>query len=91
MLYDALSTLADAVGKEMSNPELLTLYMPPLIQKWQSFGDDDRDLLPLMEVFAGLAISLGRISRHIQSPPGALFRCTVLKGEMVFQNSPDCL
>ena len=59
MLYDALSTLADALGSAMSDPQLLQLFMPPLLQKWQSFADEDRDLLPLMEVFAGLACNLG--------------------------------
>ena len=35
ILYDALSTLADAVGRAMAEPALVRLFMPPLLVKWQ--------------------------------------------------------
>lgn len=66
ILYDALSTLADGVGPAMGQPELLQLFMPPLLQKWQQFQDMDRELMPLMEAFTSLATALG------QKPPLAV-------------------
>ena len=59
MLYDAISTLADAVGSALGKPSLLALFMPPLLVKWQQFADSDRELMPLMEVFTALATALG--------------------------------
>ena len=61
ILYDALSTLADGVGPAMGQPELLQLFMPPLVQKWQQFQDMDRELMPLMEAFTSLATALGQL------------------------------
>lgn len=55
ILYDALGTLADAVGNNLNKPEYIEMLMPPLIQKWDSLNDcgEDRlnDLFPLLEVF----------------------------------------
>ena len=65
ILYDALGTLADGVGPAMGQPELLRLFMPPLVQKWQQFQDMDRELMPLMEAFTTLATALG-------APPASL-------------------
>lgn len=62
ILYDALSTLADGVGPAMGQPELLKLFMPPLLQKWHQFQDMDRELMPLMEAFTSLATALGQPS-----------------------------
>ena len=59
ILYDAVSTLADGVGPAMGQPELMRLYMPPLLAKWQQFQDTDRELMPLMEAFTSLATALG--------------------------------
>ena len=35
MLYDALSTLAEAVGRALAEPTFLQLLMPALLGKWQ--------------------------------------------------------
>lgn len=61
MLYDAISTLADGVGGALGEPALLALFMPPLLVKWQQFADNDRELMPLMEVFTALATALGEL------------------------------
>lgn len=59
ILYDALSTLAELVGNALAEPSLLRIFMPPLLAKWQSLGDTDRDLLPLLECFTALITALG--------------------------------
>lgn len=50
ILYDAIGTLADAVGDSLNSPNLIDVLMPPLIAKWQKLADDSPDLIPLLEV-----------------------------------------
>ena len=50
ILYDALGTLADAVGSALGAPLYLDILMPPLIDRWLKLSDDDSDLVPLLEV-----------------------------------------
>ena len=57
ILYDALSTLADAQRAKLV-PHLPTI-MPPLLQRWHLLPDSDRDLLPLLECLTSLAQALG--------------------------------
>ena len=57
ILYDALSTLADAQRGNLA-PHL-PIFMPPLVARWQALEDADRELLPLLECFTSLAQALG--------------------------------
>lgn len=50
ILYDAIGTLADSVGDALGQPGYLEILMPPLIDRWQRLGDNDPDLVPLLEV-----------------------------------------
>ena len=68
ILYDALSTLAELMGSELAEPSLLRIFMPPLLAKWQSLGDTDRDLLPLLECFTALTTALGVQPPHAPGP-----------------------
>ena len=54
ILYDAVGTLADAVGSALANPTYVEILMPPLIKRWGKLKDDDEDLIPLLEVGANL-------------------------------------
>ncbi|KAK9728992.1 hypothetical protein K7432_000629 [Basidiobolus ranarum] len=58
ILYDAIGTLADSVGSALNKKEYIDVLMPPLIEKWQSVGDDDRDLFPLLECLSSVAAAL---------------------------------
>ncbi|KPM12070.1 Transportin-1 [Sarcoptes scabiei] len=58
ILYDAIGTLADSVGHYLNKPEYIQLLMPPLIQKWNSLNDDDKNLFPLLECFSSVASAL---------------------------------
>lgn len=59
IVYDAIGTLADAVGGELNQPRLLEILMPPLIAKWQQLSNFDRDIFPLLECFTSIAQALG--------------------------------
>ncbi|XP_074589452.1 transportin-1-like [Curcuma longa] len=59
ILYDAIGTLADAVGSELNQPKYLEILMPPLIAKWQQLTNSDKDLFPLLECFTSIAQALG--------------------------------
>ncbi|EIW71747.1 hypothetical protein TREMEDRAFT_71251 [Tremella mesenterica DSM 1558] len=59
ILYDALGTLADAVGSALGQPLYLEILMPPLIQMWMKLGDDDEGLVPLLECLSSVAIAAG--------------------------------
>ena len=50
ILYDAVGTLADAVGTALQNPTYVEILMPPLLKRWSKLKDDDDDLVPLLEV-----------------------------------------
>ncbi|XP_065881178.1 transportin-1-like [Euphorbia lathyris] len=59
IVYDAISTLADAVREELNQPKHLEILMPPLFSKWQQLSDSDKDLFPLLECFTSIAQALG--------------------------------
>jgi len=59
ILYDAIGTLADAVGHALNQPQHIEVLMPPLVQKWSTVADDDRSLFPLLECFTSIAQALG--------------------------------
>ncbi|KAJ4715946.1 transportin 1 [Melia azedarach] len=59
IVYDAIGTLADAVGGELNQPVFLEILMPPLIAKWQQLPNSDKDLFPLLECFTSIAQALG--------------------------------
>ena len=49
ILYDAVGTLADAVGRSLANPTYVEILMPPLTARWAKLKDDDPNLIPLLE------------------------------------------
>ncbi|RPD57675.1 ARM repeat-containing protein [Lentinus tigrinus ALCF2SS1-7] len=59
ILYDAVGTLADAVGTALQNPTYVEILMPPLLKRWSKLKDDDEDLVPLLECLASVTIAMG--------------------------------
>ncbi|KAG2706080.1 hypothetical protein I3843_05G077300 [Carya illinoinensis] len=55
IVYDAIGTLADAVGGALNQPVYLDILMPPLIAKWQQLSNSDKDIFPLLECFTSIA------------------------------------
>lgn len=68
ILYDAIGTLADCVGPELQEPKYLNILMPPLVNKWKSLGDHDKDLFPLLECFTSIAQALGQAFAPFTEP-----------------------
>ncbi|CAL9074954.1 unnamed protein product [Musa acuminata var. zebrina] len=68
ILYDAIGTLADAVGSELNQPKYLDILMPPLIAKWQQLANTDKDLFPLLECFTSIAQALGPAFSQFAEP-----------------------
>ncbi|KAL9391252.1 hypothetical protein Peur_015172 [Populus x canadensis] len=76
IVYDAIGTLADAVGAELNQPAYLEILMPPLIAKWQQLSNSDKDLFPLLECFTSLAKALGAGFSQFAEP--VFQRCTAI-------------
>lgn len=73
ILYDALGTLADSVGSALAAPELLQVLMPSLIERWQKLGDDDQDLIPLLECLSSVVVAIG--PAFLPYAPAVFERC----------------
>ncbi|CAF0785363.1 unnamed protein product [Didymodactylos carnosus] len=58
ILYDAIGTLADSVGNHLNRTEYIQILMPPLIERWNSLANDDKDLFPLLECLSSIATAL---------------------------------
>lgn len=58
ILYDCLQTLAEAMGPQMARPELVSLFMPALIDRYQKVTDQSRELFPLLECLSYIAMAL---------------------------------
>eukprot|EP00735_Rhodelphis_limneticus_P000859 TRINITY_DN11390_c0_g1::TRINITY_DN11390_c0_g1_i1::g.26371::m.26371 TRINITY_DN11390_c0_g1::TRINITY_DN11390_c0_g1_i1::g.26371 ORF type:complete len:893 (+),score=272.38,sp/Q92973/TNPO1_HUMAN/45.12/0.0,HEAT/PF02985.17/0.12,HEAT/PF02985.17/5.9e+02,HEAT/PF02985.17/2.3,HEAT/PF02985.17/48,HEAT/PF02985.17/1e+02,HEAT/PF02985.17/3.9e-07,HEAT/PF02985.17/0.0014,HEAT/PF02985.17/0.11,HEAT/PF02985.17/0.0034,HEAT/PF02985.17/0.41,HEAT_2/PF13646.1/0.034,HEAT_2/PF13646.1/13,HEAT_2/PF13646.1/0.002,HEAT_2/PF13646.1/ len=60
LVYDCIGTMADSVGNEMNEPEILQLLMPALMAKWNSVPDtDSKKLIPMLECFTALSTAFG--------------------------------
>lgn len=57
-LYDAVGTLAETVKHHLNQPKYIYILMPPIIKKWNSLNDQDRDLFPLLECLSSIAVAL---------------------------------
>lgn len=60
ILYDAIGTLSEAVHVELNKPELIQILMPPLMHKWNTLADNDRNIFPLLECLTAIAHALGQ-------------------------------
>ncbi|EEB92648.1 hypothetical protein MPER_08811 [Moniliophthora perniciosa FA553] len=92
ILYDAVGTLADAVGRALSNPAYVEILMPPLTNRWSKLKDDDVDLIPLLECLASVTIALGPSFLPYAGP--VFDRCaTIIHNSLLqyqaFQLNPD--
>ncbi|KAI9814214.1 MAG: hypothetical protein M1827_003380 [Pycnora praestabilis] len=59
ILYDCVQTLAEHVGSNLAQAELINLLMPALIQRWNKVNDQSRELFPLLECLSYVATALG--------------------------------
>ncbi|KAF2154092.1 ARM repeat-containing protein [Myriangium duriaei CBS 260.36] len=59
LLYDCVQTLAESLGSEMGNPDMINTLMPAVIQRWHLVADQSREMFPLLECLAYLASNMG--------------------------------
>ncbi|MFH4974294.1 hypothetical protein AB6A40_001003 [Gnathostoma spinigerum] len=83
ILYDAIGTLADSVGSHLNQPTYVELLMRPLMTKWASLGDDDKELFPLLECLSSVANALHEAFLPFCDP--VFQRCTALIGRNLKQ------
>ncbi|MCE0481866.1 Transportin-1 [Datura stramonium] len=87
IVYDAIGTLADAVGGELNQPKYLEILMPPLIAKWQQLPNSDKDLFPLLECFTSIAQALGTGFAQFAQP--VFQRCiTIIQSQQLAKVDP---
>ncbi|KAJ8530306.1 hypothetical protein K7X08_037141 [Anisodus acutangulus] len=87
IVYDAIGTLADAVGGELNQPKYLEILMPPLIGKWQQLPNSDKDLFPLLECFTSIAEALGTGFAQFAQP--VFQRCiTIIQSQQLAKVDP---
>lgn len=70
VLYDAIGTLAEALGERLAESGWLGQLMPLLQAKWASIADEDEDLFPLLDCLNCLAHNL---RHHFIPHVGPLF------------------
>ena len=58
-LYDAISTLCAGVGEALNEDRHAEVLLPPLIERWNAFADDDRRLLPIFECLQDIGKAMG--------------------------------
>lgn len=59
ILYDAIGTLAEAVGSALDKPQYVQPLLEAVAQKFQATPDNDRSLCALLECLGHLAKNLG--------------------------------
>ncbi len=59
ILYDAIGSLADAVGSGLNQANHIAVLLPPLINTWNALPDDDIRLFPLLECLAPVVSAIG--------------------------------
>ncbi|XP_034227487.1 transportin-1 isoform X3 [Prunus dulcis] len=87
IVYDAIGTLADAVGGELNKPAYLEILMPPLIAKWQQLSNSDKDLFPLLECFTSISQALGAGFSQFAEP--VFQRCiSIIQSQLLAKADP---
>ena len=81
ILYDAIGTLADSVGPALNRPEFIEILLPPLIAKWQALGNQDADLIPLLECLSSVTIAVGEGFAQFAQP--VFQRCVNIVDEVL--------
>lgn len=93
ILYDALGTMAETLGRDLNKPEFINILLPPIVARWNQLHDDDTRLFPLLECMTFIVTALG--DGFMQYAPPVYARClrlieAILTAEMNgVPNPPD--
>eukprot|EP00754_Rhynchopus_humris_P014202 Rhum_TRINITY_DN14379_c22_g1::Rhum_TRINITY_DN14379_c22_g1_i1::g.86501::m.86501/K18752/TNPO1, IPO2, KPNB2; transportin-1 len=58
-LFNTYVSVAENLGNNLNSPEFVQVLMPPLVQKWEMFPDNDPRLQGLMECLGAQATAIG--------------------------------
>lgn len=92
ILYDAIGTLAWAVGWELDRPQLVEALMVPVLQKFETVADNDLTTISLFECVSNLVQNLGRslipvIPRFVQRVLRIIVE--VIQQTKMFEQNPN--
>ena len=59
ILFDAVATLAEAVGNALAHPQIVEVLVPAVLAKWERFADDERGLIACTECICALVGVMG--------------------------------
>lgn len=68
LIYDAICVLADKYGQIFDEAENRSIVMSRLLELYENFTDDDKELQPLLSCFSALALAFGRHFEPFASP-----------------------
>ncbi|CAK7567463.1 MAG: hypothetical protein SEPTF4163_005428 [Sporothrix epigloea] len=84
ILYDCTQTLAEAIGPALANPELSGQLLPSLFKRYESVSNYSREMLPLLECFSYVVMSLGSAFEPYAQP--VFLRCVNIIHESLKQS-----
>mmetsp|Transcript_4436 Transcript_4436/g.10966 ORF Transcript_4436/g.10966 Transcript_4436/m.10966 type:complete len:887 (-) Transcript_4436:203-2863(-) len=58
-LYDAISSMAEAVKQSLREPQFMEVLLPPLIERFTGCKPEDHNLCPLLECLTAIVLALG--------------------------------
>ena len=65
---DAVATLADSAGDALKNPAVASALLAPLLQKWETGGDNQVDLYQLLECVTSVTMGVGLGAQEFAAP-----------------------
>ena len=65
---DAAATLADSGGDALKDPAVARALLGPLLQKWESGGDNQADLYQLLECVTSVTMGVGLGAQEFAAP-----------------------
>ena len=57
--WDALKCFCEACGRDISEQECVAVFMPAVVERWNSVADDDNALFPILETLGAVVLALG--------------------------------
>ena len=58
-LYNVIAVFAETMKSELQKPIYVQSLLPPLVARWNSLQDDDRNLISVMETLSVMATAMG--------------------------------
>jgi hypothetical protein len=76
VLHETIGSICYAVTQELDQPQYMNVLMPCLIQRWNSIGDQDIHLIPLLEALSAVSSAIGH--SFVPFTPPIVERCARL-------------